>query len=112
MDPAGPVGREVVGAWLAYQEAAAPTADDEVLLVTDDHQRYIAATSGVERVLGYSPTALLDMTIADLAAPNVRDSVSTSWSQFLEDGSQEGECRASGGEDWTDRARDFPRQGE
>ena len=98
-DPAGPVGREVVQAWLAYQEAASPTADDEFLLVTDDSQRYIAATTGVERVLGYRPADLLAMTIADLVAPDVLDRVSTSWSRFLADGSQEGEfaLRASDG---------------
>lgn len=90
-DSASQVGREVVRAWLAYQEAAAPTADDEFLLVTDDSQRYIAATTGVERVLGYSPAAVLDMTIADLAAGDDLDRVSTSWSRFLDDGSQEGE---------------------
>ncbi len=78
-------------AWLAYQEAASPTADDEFLLVADDRQRYIAATTGVERVLGYSPAAVLDMTIADLAATDDLDRVSTSWSRFLDDGSQEGE---------------------
>ena len=90
-DPASDVGREVVRAWLAYQEAASPTADDEFLLVADDSQRYIAATSGVERVLGYSSAAVVDMTIADLAAAEVADRVSTSWSRFMDDGSQEGE---------------------
>ncbi|HET7702780.1 MAG TPA: PAS domain-containing protein [Candidatus Limnocylindrales bacterium] len=90
-DPTSEAGREVVRAWLAYQEAAAPTADDEFLLAADDKQRYIAATAGVERVLGYSPADVLNMTIADLAAPDVRDRVSSSWARFVDDGSQEGE---------------------
>lgn len=90
-DPASDVGRDVVRAWLAYQEAASPTADDEFLLVADDSQRYIGATTGVERVLGYSAAAVLGMKIVDLAAADLLDRVSTSWSRFLDDGSQEGE---------------------
>lgn len=82
---------EVVRAWLAYQQAASPMAEDEFLLVTDDSRRYIAASGGVERVLGYRVDQLLDMTIADLAAADLVDQVPTSWSRFLEDGSQEGE---------------------
>lgn len=90
---------EVVGAWLAYQEATLPTEHDEFLLVTDDDQRYVGATTGLTRVLGYAPGDIIGRRISDLAAPDLRPATPDLWAQFIADGRQEGEftlCSAGG----------------
>ena len=90
---------EVVRTWLAYQEATLPIEHDEFLLVTDDDQRYVGATSGLTRVLGYAPDDIIGRRIEDLAAPDVRPATPDLWARFLADGRQEGEftlCSAGG----------------
>lgn len=90
---------EVVRTWLAYQEATLPTDYDEFLLVTDDDQRYVGATSGLTRVLGYAPEDILGRRIEDLVAPDIRPTTPYLWARFVADGRQEGEftlCGADG----------------
>lgn len=90
---------EVVRTWLAYQEATLPTDYDEFLLVTDDDQRYVGATSGLTRVLGLAPEDILGRRIEDLAAPDLRPTTPDRWARFVADGRQEGEftlCSADG----------------
>lgn len=90
---------EVVAAWLAYQEATLPAAHDEFLLVVDDDQRYVGATTALSRVLGYAPGDILGRPISDLAAPDLRLAMPDLWAQFMADGRKEGEftlCSADG----------------
>lgn len=90
---------DVVRTWLAYQEATLPTEHDEFLLVTDDERRYVGATSGLTRVLGYAPDDIIGRQIEDLAAPDIRPATPDLWARFLADGRQEGEfalCGADG----------------
>ncbi len=88
-DVAG-LGLDVVRTWLAYQEATLPVERNEFLLVTDDDQRYVGATTGVTRVLGYEPAELIGRRIEDVAAPAVRPATPEQFAQFVAEGRQEG----------------------
>ncbi len=81
---------EVVAAWAAYQDAAVDPNSLEFMLVADDDGSYVAATDGVRHVLGYAPRELVGQRIADLAAPQLRETTPQQWSRFLADGRQEG----------------------
>jgi len=81
---------EVVAAWAAYQDAAVDPASREFMLAADDEGLYVAATGGVRHVLGYAPSELIGQRIADLAAPQLRETTPGQWSRFLADGRQDG----------------------
>lgn len=91
---------EVVAAWAEYQDAALPAETDEFMLVADDDGRYVAATAGVRRVLGFEAAALVGRSIADLAAPARVEQTPEQWSRFLAEGRQGGtfELRSRDGE--------------
>jgi PAS domain S-box-containing protein len=80
---------DVLAAWTAYQDAAA-TSETEFMLVTDATGRYVAATSGVRRILDLAPEELVGRTIADVAAPDLRATTHDEWVRFLEEGRQDG----------------------
>jgi PAS domain S-box-containing protein len=84
---------EVIRAWAEYQNAALPRDTTEFMLVADDEGRYVAASQGVDRVLGYQPHELIGRAIADLAAPDLADQTPEEWAKFLADGRQEGTFR-------------------
>jgi PAS domain-containing protein len=63
----------VVHAWKAYQDAALLRGSGEFMLVADDEQTYVGATAGVTGALGYEPKELIGLRIADLAAPELRE---------------------------------------
>ena len=92
-DPAtkASVAPDVIRTWLAYQEATLTPGTGEFLLVADDSSRYVAASAGIADVLGYSPDEIVGLTVADLAGSELVDGLSTQWTSFLDDGSQEGE---------------------
>ena len=82
----------VVRAWVAYQDATVPHGA-EFMLVADDEQGYVAATAGVGAVLGFAPDEVTTMRVLDLAAPELQESTSEQWSEFLAAGRQEGSFR-------------------
>jgi PAS domain S-box-containing protein len=87
---------QVIRAWARYQNAALPTDTREFMLVADDEGRYVAATEGVARVLGYDPQDLVGRAIADIAAPDLADQTPQEWAKFLADGRQDGTFRLQG----------------
>jgi PAS domain S-box-containing protein len=84
---------EVAKAYAAYQSAALPEESGEFIMVADGDQGYVAVTSGVTRVLGYSPEDLIGRRIEDIAAPELREETPQRWDSFLVDGRQEGRFR-------------------
>jgi PAS domain S-box-containing protein len=84
---------KVVEAYAAYQTAALPAESGEFILIADDDQRYVAATAGVTKVLGYSPDELLGRRVGDLAAPELRDTTPDLWADFVIAGRQDGRFR-------------------
>lgn len=84
---------DVVRAWVAYQDAAIPHGSGEFMLVAGDDQTYIAATSGITKVLGYASSDLIGLRVVDLAAPELRETTPGQWAQFLADGRQDGQFR-------------------
>lgn len=84
---------DVIRAWAEYQDAALPAYTTEFMLVADDDGRYVAATQGVDRVLGYAPQELIGRAIADIAAPDLADQTPQEWAKFLADGRQDGTFR-------------------
>ncbi len=76
---------DVVRAWIAYQEVV--TEDHgQVVVVTDDARRYVAATDNVEKLLGYSAADLIGISVDDLAAPESSLSVDAAWAGFIDAG--------------------------
>lgn len=84
---------EVIRAWTAYQDASIPGRSREFMLVVDDEQTYVAATTAVTRVLGYAPDELIGRHIADVAAPELLTRTQEQWAEFLEAGRQDGRYR-------------------
>ena len=84
---------EVIRAWTAYQDASIPGRTGEFMLVVDDEQTYVAATTGVTHVLGYAPDELIGRHIADVAAPDLLARSPEQWAEFLEAGRQDGRYR-------------------
>ena len=81
---------EVIAAWAAYQDAALPPDHREFTLIADDNGRYVHATRGVSRILGYEPADLIGMSVVDLAAIELQEATPTQWADFLAVGRQEG----------------------
>jgi PAS domain S-box-containing protein len=81
---------DVIRAWAEYQNAALPPDTTEFMLVADDYGRYVAATEGVARVLGYDPNELIGRAIAEIAAPDLAEQTPQEWAKFLADGRQDG----------------------
>jgi PAS domain-containing protein len=52
---------------------ALPPETTELMLVADDQGRYVAATQGVARVLGYELHDLIGRRVSDIAAPDLAD---------------------------------------
>ena len=90
---------DVIAAWSAYQDAALPPESREFTLVADDDGRYVHATRGVTRILGYEPADLIGLGVVDLAASQVEEATASQWAEFLAAGRQEGrfELRAKDG---------------
>jgi PAS domain S-box-containing protein len=84
---------DVIRAWAEYQNAALAPDTTEFMLVADDEGRYVAATQGVARVLGYDPQDLIGRAIADIAAPDLADQTPQEWAKFLAEGRQDGTFR-------------------
>lgn len=84
---------DVVKAWAAYQDAAQAGDGNEFLLVADDDGVYVDATEGVESVLGYRPSELTGVRVADIAAPDLQDQTPQEWMRFLKAGRQDGRYR-------------------
>jgi hypothetical protein len=91
----------VLDAWLKYQEVALSAQPDEFLLVADDDQTYVAATSGVRVTLGYEPAEMVGRRIADFASADLRDATPSQWADFVAAGRQDGHftLRTKGGRD-------------
>jgi PAS domain S-box-containing protein len=81
---------EVIAAWAAYQDAALPPDPREFTLIADDDGRYVHATNGVARILGYEPADLIGMSVVDLAATELQEATPAQWADFLAVGRQEG----------------------
>lgn len=84
-------GLDVVEAWCNYQNASLSHDTDEFMLIADDDGTYVAATSGVRRVLAYEPVSLVGRRIADITAPAILDQAPGDWQRFLVEGRQDGE---------------------
>jgi PAS domain S-box-containing protein len=84
---------DVVRAWAEYQNAALPTDTTEFMLVADGDGRYVAATDGVVRALGYDPRDLIGRAIAEIAAPDLAEQTPQEWARFLAAGRQDGTFR-------------------
>jgi PAS domain S-box-containing protein len=83
---------DVIVAWLGYQEAA-DERPGSVVLIVDDELRYVAVSNGVRDALGYEPSELIGLRIADIASPDLVASTPAEWQRFLEEGRQEGTFR-------------------
>ena len=83
---------EVIAAWLGYQEAA-DERPGSVMLVVDNDLRYVAVSTGVRDALGYEPSELIGLRIADIAARDLVAGTPAEWQRFLEEGRQEGTFR-------------------
>ena len=81
---------EVVRAYIAYQEASLPKASGEFLLIADDDQHLVAASSGITAVLDYEPGAVIGRTIAGLAGEEDVASTPAQWLSFVAAGRQDG----------------------
>ena len=60
------------------------------MLVADHEGVYVGATFGVRDVLGFEPSDLIGMRIADLAVPELREQTPEDWARFLAEGRQDG----------------------
>jgi PAS domain S-box-containing protein len=89
----------VIEAYVAYQTAALPAESGEFIMIADDNQVYVAATSGVTKVLGYDPAELVGRRVEELAAPELREATPDRWAAFVAAGRQDGRfrLRAQGG---------------
>lgn len=87
------VRNAVAEPWLAYQEASGSVGPDELVLVADDHMRYVAANETAHRVLGYPSGALIGRSIADVTAPEAVEAAADTWATFLRLGRLDGEYR-------------------
>jgi PAS domain S-box-containing protein len=85
--------RRVLEAWLSYQNIALTAQPGKFLLVADDDQTYVAATTGVLDVLGYEPADIIGRRVSDLAAPELRETTPAQWAAFLTAGRQDGRFR-------------------
>ena len=63
------------------------------MLIADNTGRYVGASAGVRDVLGYEPSELMGVRIADIASADLVESTPAEWQRFLEDGRQEGAFR-------------------
>jgi PAS domain S-box-containing protein len=83
---------EVIDAWLRYHEIA-----DErpcpIMLVADTAGQYVGVSTGVRDALGYEPSELIGVRIADIASADLVESTPAEWQRFLEEGRQEGTFR-------------------
>ncbi len=84
---------DVVAAYVAYQDAALAAGTREFLLIVDEDQQYVGATTGVTSVLGYRPDELLGRRIGDLAADEDLEATPAQWRTFVSEGRQEGRFR-------------------
>ena len=78
---------------MAYQNVALAAQPGMFLLVADDDETYVAATSGVRDVLGYEPGEMIGGRVADFAAPELRETTPAQWAAFLAAGRQDGRFR-------------------
>lgn len=62
------------------------------MLVVDNDLRYVAVSTGVRDALGYEPSELIGLRIADIAAPDLVAGT-PEWQRFLEEGRQDGTFR-------------------
>jgi PAS domain-containing protein len=83
----------VVNAYVDYQEASLPADSNEFILIADDDQTLVAATSGVTAVLDYRPEEVIGRTIAELAGDEDVASTPAQWHSFLAAGRQDGRFR-------------------
>ena len=80
----------VIGSWVAYQDAALPAESGEFMLVADDDRQYVGVTGAVTRVLGYEPGEIIGKRIEDLAHPEQAAATAAEWQEFLEEGRRDG----------------------
>jgi len=81
---------EVVSAWLSYHEAS-ETERGTFVLIVDEEQRYVAVSSGVTDILGYTPGEMVGRNIESVVAGGAEVDPAHDWMRFLTDGRQEGE---------------------
>ena len=63
----------------------------DAIVLADDQGRWIDANPAMERLVGLSHDELLGMSPADIVDEAARDSISTAWSTFLQEGSMTGQ---------------------
>jgi PAS domain-containing protein len=83
----------VVAAYVAYQEASLPKDSREFLLIADDDQTLVAASSGITAILHYQPDEVIGRTIAGLAGEEDVASTPAQWLSFVTAGRQDGSFR-------------------
>lgn len=81
---------EVVRAYLAYQEASLPKDATEFLLIADDDQNVVAASSGITAMLDYQPHEVIGRTIAEIAGDEDVEATPAQWLSFVTAGRQDG----------------------
>ena len=90
-DPELEATREaVLRAWEAYNRAAGSFDAEEIVLVADDHQRYVAVFGPTEALLGWSNDELTGTWIADLTPVDAMEQMDAAWSAFVMAGRLEG----------------------
>lgn len=94
-----PMGRDELSQfWAAEPEiehfdaltAVGPKPDAPAILLADDGRRYIHATPAAARLTGRPLARLLTMRVEDLVATANREAISSTWAQFVADGSMAG----------------------
>src|SRR6476646_4435394 len=89
-EDSGAAAGRVLNAWVAYQDVSLTAQHGEFLLVADNQQTYVAATSGVLAVLGYKPAEMVGGRITDFASPELKDATPSQWAACLSAGRQAG----------------------
>lgn len=68
-----------------------PEFSGEYVVFVDANRRYVDVTDGVCSLLGYSRAELLGKTIDEVAAPEIRSTVSETFQQFVDAGGLSGQ---------------------
>lgn len=70
---------------------AHPEFSGEYVVFVDGNRRYVDVTDGVCSLLGYTRAELLGKTIDEITAPEIRDTVSETFEQYVNAGGLSGE---------------------
>ena len=81
----------VLRAWEAYNRAAGSFDTDEIVLVADNEQRYVAVFGPTQHLLGRSNAELTGKEISDVTPAEALAQMETAWRAFVTAGVLEGD---------------------